>query len=85
MNMKVEDAFGTADKVVVRWSGKMTHSGDGLGMRATGKPVRLSGISIARIIDGKIVEGWDHWDQLGMLEQIGAYARPDAPPLQKSA
>jgi steroid delta-isomerase-like uncharacterized protein len=85
VDMKVEDAFGEADKVVVRWSAKMTHSGNGLGMLATGKPVRLSGISIVRINNGKIVEGWDNWDQLGMLEQIGAYARPDALPLQKSA
>jgi steroid delta-isomerase-like uncharacterized protein len=85
IDMKVEDAFGTADKVVVRWSAKMTHSGDGLGMPATGKPVLLSGISVARIINGKIVEGWDNWDQLGMLEQIGAYTGPDAGPLQKSA
>jgi predicted ester cyclase len=85
MDMKVEDAFGVADQVVVRWSAKMTHSGDGLGMPATGKPVLLSGISIVRIINGKIVEGWDNWDQLGMLEQIGAYTRSEAVPLQKSA
>ena len=85
IDIKVEDAFGTADKVVVRWSAKMTHSGHGLGMPATGKPVLVSGITIARIINGKIVEGWDNWDQLGMLEQIGAYTRPEAVPLQKSA
>ena len=85
IDIKVEDAFGTADKVVVRWSAKMTHSGHGLGMPATGKPVLLSGISIVRIINGKIVEGWDNWDQLGMLAQIGAYTRPEAVPLQKSA
>src|ERR1700681_2506146 len=85
IDIKVEDAFGTADKVVVRWSVKMTHSGHGLGMPATGKPVLVSGITIARIINGKIVEGWDNWDQLGMLEQIGAYTRPEAVPLQKSA
>jgi predicted ester cyclase len=54
-------------------------------MPATGKPVLLSGISIVRINNGKIVEGWDNWDQLGMLQQIGAYTRPDSLPLQKSA
>ena len=63
----------------------MTHSGDGLGIPASGKSVRSQGISIARIQDGKIVEGWDNWDQLGMLEQIGAYRRPEAEILAKTA
>jgi predicted ester cyclase len=51
----------------------MTHRGDHLGMAASGKRVRMTGITIARIADKKIVEGWDNWDQLGMLKQIGAY------------
>jgi len=73
IQVKVEDVFGAGDKVVVRWSGVMTHTGDGPGLPASGRTVRSGGISIARIVDGKIVEGWDNWDQLGMLEQIGAY------------
>ncbi len=73
IQVKVEDVFGAGDKVALRWSGVMTHTGDGLGLRASGRTVRSGGISIARIVDGKIVEGWDHWDQLGMLEQTGAY------------
>lgn len=56
----------------------MTHTGDTLGMPATGRTVHSRGITIARIVDGKIVEGWDNWDQLGMLEQIGAYSQPMA-------
>ncbi len=73
IQVKVEDVFGAGDKVVLRWSGVMTHKGDGLGLSASGRTVRCGGISIARIVDGKIVEGWDNWDQLGMLEQIGVY------------
>ena len=73
IQVNVEDVFGAGDKVVLRWSGVMTHKGDMLGLAATGRTVRCGGISIVRIVDGKIVEGWDHWDQLGMLEQIGAY------------
>ena len=73
----VEDVFGVDDKVALRWSATMTHSGDHLGMPATGKPVRLSGITVARFADNKIVEGWDNWDQLGMLKQIGVYRSPE--------
>src|SRR5579862_5260762 len=74
----VEDVFGAGDKVVLRWSATMTHRGDHLGMPATGKPVRITGITIARIANNQIIEGWDNWDQSGMLKQIGAYVAPQA-------
>jgi steroid delta-isomerase-like uncharacterized protein len=78
IKVNVEDVFGDGDKVVLRWSGVMTHTGDALGIAPTGRTVRSQGITIARIVDGKIVEGWDSWDQLGMLEQIGVYKQPIA-------
>jgi steroid delta-isomerase-like uncharacterized protein len=74
MNVVVEDAFGAEDKVVVRWSASMTHSGNHLGIPATGTAVQITGMSIVRISNKQIVEGWDNWDQLGMVKQIGAYA-----------
>jgi steroid delta-isomerase-like uncharacterized protein len=76
IQIKVEDAFAADDKVVLRWSGTMTHTGDTLGIPPSGRAVRSSGITIARIVGGKIVEGWDSWDQLGMLDQIGVYQQP---------
>jgi steroid delta-isomerase-like uncharacterized protein len=85
IKLAVEDILGAEDKVVIRWSAEMTHNGDSLGIPATGKPVRSRGISIARIENGRIVEGWDSWDQLGMLEQIGVYKQPEAVILAKTA
>jgi steroid delta-isomerase-like uncharacterized protein len=76
IQLKVEDVFGAGDKVVLRWSAIMTHTGDGLGLPASGRSVRSRGITIARFVDGKVVESWDNWDQLGMLEQIGVYKQP---------
>jgi steroid delta-isomerase-like uncharacterized protein len=84
MKIEVQDIFGADDKVVVRWMATMTHRGDHLGISATGKPVQITGMSIARISNGQIVEGWDNWDQLAMLKQIGAY-EPPKPTLLKSA
>jgi len=78
IRIEVEDVFGADDRVVLRWSAVMTHSGSILGMPPTGRTVRNRGITIARFRDGKIVEGWDNWDQLGMLEQLGAYTQPVA-------
>jgi steroid delta-isomerase-like uncharacterized protein len=77
VKLTIDDAFGARDKVVIRWSAAMTHSGESMGP-ASNKPVHVTGITIARIAKGKIVEGWDNWDQLGMLEQIGAYKRIQA-------
>ena len=70
MKLTVEDAFGADDKVVVRWSAVMTHTGDHLGMPATNRTVRVTGITIARIAEGKIVQGWDNWDQLALMQQL---------------
>jgi ketosteroid isomerase-like protein len=38
----------------------------------TGKPTTTRGIYIFRVADGKLAEAWDAWDELGLLEQIGA-------------
>jgi predicted ester cyclase len=52
----------------------MTHTGDQLGIPATNKRVKVTGISIAQIEDGKIVRGWDNWDQLAMQQQLAMAA-----------
>jgi steroid delta-isomerase-like uncharacterized protein len=83
--LQVEDILGAGDKVVIRWSAVMTHSGAAFGVPATGKSVRTQGVTIARIKDGKIIEGWDNWDQLGLLEQIGAFQRPETVALAETA
>ena len=74
----VEDAFGAGDKVVLRWTATMTHRGEYLGMAATGKTVRITGMTMTRIADKQIVEGWDNWDQLAMVKQLGAFQSAQA-------
>jgi predicted ester cyclase len=49
----------------------MTHLGDDLGVPATGRRVRITGISIARIYEGSIIEGWDNWDEFGLMQKLG--------------
>jgi steroid delta-isomerase-like uncharacterized protein len=83
--VSVEDIFAIDDKVAARWVATGTHTGNGLGVPASGKRVRITGMTIARFENGKIAEAWDNWDRLGMLEQIGAYAAPGAVVLEKSA
>ncbi len=81
IHVTVEDAFGAGYKVVARWSATMTHRGDQPGIPASGKHVRITGISIGRIVNGKIVEGWDNWDQLTMLREIGAIGELKVAPI----
>jgi steroid delta-isomerase-like uncharacterized protein len=59
------------DCVVTRWIGSGTHSGELMGIAPTRKKVKVSGIWIHRISGGKIVESWNNWDVLGMLQQLG--------------
>ena len=65
------DTMVQEDKVIVRWSMTGTHDGDMFGVPPTGKPVNITGIDIFRISGGKIVELWQNWDQMGMMQQLG--------------
>ncbi|MBA3716105.1 MAG: ester cyclase [Pyrinomonadaceae bacterium] len=70
--LTVEDTISEGDKVAARWTARMTHGGDHLGLPATGNRVEVSGMSIIRVRDGQIIEGWNNWDVMGMMQQIGA-------------
>jgi len=72
----VEDQIAEGDTVVTRWTGTGTHQGDLLGIPPTGKPAKVMGIWIHRLSGGKIVESWNVWDTLGMLQQLGVIPAP---------
>jgi predicted ester cyclase len=48
-----------------------THTGDTLGIVPTGRKVDFEGMTIARIVRGQFVEGWNCYDFLTMYQQIG--------------
>ena len=79
IHVTIEDAFASGDKAVARWSATMTHRGDHLGLPASNKQVRITGISMVQVANGKIVAGWDNWDQMTMLKEIGAIKGVDVP------
>lgn len=58
--------------VAVRFTIEGTHSSDALGVPATGRRVRFSGMVLYRMKDGRIAETWLHPDNLSILQQIGA-------------
>jgi len=73
----VDDVVAQGDRVAGRFSLQGTHTGTLLGIPATGKPVDVGVMVIARFDDaGKWVEDWNAWDQLGLLQQIGVIPAP---------
>ena len=77
----VEDLIAEGDKVVGRITAYGTHEGELLGIPRTGKPMRMTGMTIWRIANGKIVEHWSEMDTLGLLLQLGALTMPAPKPI----
>jgi len=69
--VEVVAIIAEGNQVAVRWDGSVTHEGDFRGIPATGKRIRVSGINMYRIEDGKIAAEWEQMDSIGMLQQMG--------------
>ena len=67
----IHDAFTAGDSEVTRWTVTGTHEGELAGIPPTGRRFSVTGISIARIANGKIIESWTNWDALGLMQQLG--------------
>jgi steroid delta-isomerase-like uncharacterized protein len=76
LHLTIEDTVSEGQNVVVRWSCRGTHKGDLNGIAPTGKAMNISGISIARFAQGRMVEGWINWDALGLFRQLGVMPEP---------
>ena len=72
----VEEMIAEGEKVVARWTIRGTHRGDLPGLPTTGKRAQWSGISIYRIVNGKVIEEKGEEDALGMLQQLGVLPAP---------
>ncbi len=67
----IEDTIAEGDRVVVRWTARGTHRGELRGIPPSGKSVTVNGTTTFRVNNGKIVEAYDHWDALGLMQQLG--------------
>lgn len=68
----IEDLIAEGDKVAARITMSGTNTGSFMGIPPTGKFVSFTGMYIARIADGKIVEHWGEEDAVSLLTQLGA-------------
>jgi steroid delta-isomerase-like uncharacterized protein len=76
----VEDVIAEDDKVVLRWTQTGTHIGPLLGMPATHRSSRTTGIEIWRVESGKLAEHWDVVDVFGQFMQLGLIPQPTGTP-----
>ena len=74
----IEEQIAEGEKVVTRWSASGTHQGETEGLGSpTGNQMEITGISIERISEGKVVESWDNYDAMGMMQQLGHIPSPE--------
>jgi steroid delta-isomerase-like uncharacterized protein len=79
MNWDAQDILVDGDKAVARVRFTGTNDGDFMGMPATGRGVNVDVIDIVRFgEDGRAVEHWGVFDQMGMMQQLGAIPGPPA-------
>ena len=75
----IQEQVAEQDKVASRFEWTGTHKGDFLGIPATGRPVRVWGVVIDRLEDGRIKDTRIIMDTFGMMAQLGVLPSPPTP------
>jgi steroid delta-isomerase-like uncharacterized protein len=73
LHFEIEDVFSTGDKVVIRYVALGTQTGPYGRIPPTGKSIRVRGITIFQVVNGRIKTEWTEYDRLGMLRQIAVF------------
>ena len=73
MRMTVNQMIAERDLVAVHWTVAGTNTQAGMGFPATGKKIKVSGMTLFRFRAGKIIEEWSAWNMLSVLKQAGLY------------
>jgi steroid delta-isomerase-like uncharacterized protein len=76
LRLNIEDLFAEGETVVARWSCRGVHKGELNGIAPTNKQFAITGVTICRFTNGKIVEGFVNWDALGLMRQLGIVPEP---------
>ncbi len=80
LRFDVELAIAEGDYVAARSTASGTHTGVWGNVEPSGRSVTFSGVNIFRFESGRVVEIWNHRDDLGLQEQLGASVFAGAPP-----
>jgi predicted ester cyclase len=75
----VADMFAEHDKVVTRVIARGTHLGPLPHILPTAQRTAVMGHEIWRVANGRILEHWGRFEDLDLLQQLGAFATPSVP------
>ena len=67
----VDDLMAEGDRVSYRMTIRGTHTGELMAIPVTNKTITVRAIGIARVSGDQIVEEWENFDELGMMQQLG--------------
>ena len=79
LRIVIEDQVAEGDKVASRYTGSGTHQGELRGFPPSNNRVAVTGTITSRFVEGKLVEEWNNFDSMGMMQQLGIVP-PLAPP-----
>ena len=74
--MTILQIIAEGDLVAVLWRGEGVNTGEGNGLPATGKPFRVTAMTMFRLRDAKIIEEWNVFDNYAFLTQLGLLGKP---------
>jgi steroid delta-isomerase-like uncharacterized protein len=78
LRFTIEEQIAEGDSVVTRWTARGTHQGELMGIPPTGRKATVSGLTLDRIVDGRISVSIGSWDALGMMQQLGVLSAQEA-------
>jgi predicted ester cyclase len=71
LRMTIGGMSTRGDKVLVSWTAMGAQTGQGNGLRPSGKRFVIHGRSEFRVVNGRIAEVWNHWDRDDLYRQLG--------------
>ncbi|HEY5753132.1 MAG TPA: ester cyclase [Chthoniobacterales bacterium] len=74
IRVDILNSLSDGDDACILWRAHGTHSGQGLGFSPTGKSISFRGMTWLHVVDGKITEGWDAWDQGSLISRLATPA-----------
>ena len=72
----IKDQIAKDDTVVTRFDFEGVHKGEFAELPPTGKKIKIAGVSITRLVKDKIVDEWEVFDELGLMQQLGMELKP---------
>jgi predicted ester cyclase len=77
LHVTIEDQIAEGDnRMVTCYKVSGTHRGDVMGLPPSGKRVTFVGVGVTRTSEGKFVETWEHYDAVGLMQQLGMVPLP---------